>query len=190
MNNKPQLSTELNTDTFKQYYYLKEELVCFCRNNGLQASGSKAELTERIATYLNTGKSTIAVIKIQKNTAPQIITLNTEIESNFVCSEKHRAFFKEQIGKSFTFIVPFQKWLKANAGKTYREAIQAYYKIIEQNKTEKLPIDSQFEYNTYVRAFFADNQGKSLQDAIKCWNYKKSLQGHNRYEKSDLIALN
>ncbi len=30
--------------------------------------------------------------------------------------------------------------------------------------------------------------GKSLDDAIKCWNQKKSVQGHNRYEKSDLIA--
>ena len=50
MNNKPQLSAELNIETFKQFYYLKEELVCFCRDNGLQTTGSKAELTERIAT--------------------------------------------------------------------------------------------------------------------------------------------
>ncbi len=189
MNNKPQLSAELNIETFKQFYYLKEELVCFCRDNGLQTTGSKAELTERIATYLSTGKSITAVRKIEKNAAPQTITLDTEIESYFVCSERHRAFFKEHIGTRFTFIVPFQKWLKANAGKTYREAVQAYYTIIEQKKTVKLPIDGQFEYNTYIRDFFADNQGKSLQDAIRCWNYKKNLQGHNRYEKSDLIAL-
>lgn len=50
-------------------------------------------------------------------------------------------------------------------------------------------IDKQFEYNTYIRAFFEDNKGKSLEEAIICWKYKKSLQGHNRYEKSDLIAL-
>lgn len=34
-----------------------------------------------------------------------------------------------------------------------------------------------------------DNQGKSLEDAIKCWKYKKQLQGHNHYEKTDLIAI-
>lgn len=50
-------------------------------------------------------------------------------------------------------------------------------------------IDRQFEYNTYIRDFFADNQDKSLEDAIKCWKYKKLLQGHNRYERSDLAAL-
>lgn len=66
MNNTPRLSTELNTETFRQYYYLKEELVCFCRDNGLQTTGSKAELTERIATYLSTGKSFITVKKSKK----------------------------------------------------------------------------------------------------------------------------
>ena len=28
-----------------------------------------------------------------------------------------------------------------------------------------------------------------LDEAITCWKYKKSLQGHNRYEKSDLVVL-
>ena len=44
------------------------------------------------------------------------------IEDDFVCSEHHRAFFKDRIGKKFTFNVVFQKWLKSNAGKTYEEA--------------------------------------------------------------------
>ena len=51
-------------------------------------------------------------------------------------------------------------------------------------------IDKQFEYNTYIRDFFDDNKDKSLDDAIACWKYKKSLAGHNRYERSDLAALN
>lgn len=83
----------------------------------------------------------------------------------------------------------FQKWLKSNAGKTYREAIAAYYQIMENRKKGTTTIDRQFEYNTYIRDFFADNQDKALEDAIKCWKYKKLLQGHNRYERSDLAAL-
>ena len=61
--------------------------------------------------------------------------------------------------------------------------------ILERKKSEKSAIGRQFEYNTYVRDFFADNKGRPLADAIKCWRYKKSLQGHNRYERSDLQAL-
>ena len=58
---------------------------------------------------------------------------------------------------------------------------------IDVSKVKK--IDRQFEYNTYIRDFFANNKGKNLDDAIKCWKYKKQLQGHNKYEKSDLVAL-
>lgn len=61
---------------------------------------------------------------------------------------------------------------------------------VETSFTErKTEIGGQFEYNTYIRDFFADNPGKSLHDAIVCWNYKKGLQGHHRYEQSDLCAL-
>ena len=88
--------------------------------------------------------------------------------------EKHRAFFKERIGKSFSFNVLFQKWLKSNAGKTYKDSINAYYKILEDKKNNKTTIDKQFEYNTYIRDFFNDNKDKTLDDAIKCWKYKNS----------------
>lgn len=33
---------------------------------------------------------------------------------------------------------------------------------------------------------FNDNRNKSLDQAIKCWKYKKSLKGHNKYGKDDL----
>ena len=190
MDNRPELSRELNADVFRQYYYLKEELAQFCRANNLPASGSKAELTERIAYYLKTGKVLSPVQKRKTSAVTEAITESTLIEENIVCSEKPRAFLKEKIGKSFSFNVQFQKWLKSNAGKTYADAIAAYYKIMEQKKTAKTTIDKQFEYNTYIRDFFADNQGKRLDDAIRCWKYKKSLAGHNRYERSDLTALN
>ena len=85
--------------------------------------------------------------------------------------------------------MPFQKWLKTNEGKTYGEAVQAYHKIIEEKKRNKTEIGRQFEYNTYIRDFFADNCEKSLNEAIICWKYKKSLPGHHKYERSDLVAL-
>ena len=117
------------------------------------------------------------------------ISMDDKIESNFVCSENHRSFFKEHVGKGFSFNVTFQNWLKTNNGKTYKEAIIDYYKIMEDKKKNKTTIDKQFEYNTYIRDFFADNKGKSLDEAIKCWKYKKQLKGHNHYEKSDLIVI-
>ena len=189
MNERPELSRDISVEVFRNYYYLKEELVKFCRKYDLQTTGSKQELTDRIAYFLETGKKKSASSKRIQAESVGDITENTLIEAKIVCSEKHRAFFKERIGKTFSFNVAFQKWLKNNAGKTYADAIQAYYAILEEKKKRKTVIDKQFEYNTYIRDFFADNNGMSLENAIKCWKYKKSLKGHNRYEKTDLIAL-
>lgn len=189
MSERPELNKKLDAATFRSFYYLKQELADFCKENGLPTSGSKIELTDRIAYFLDTG----SVLKptAERKTAVSIGTLteDTVIEPNIVCSEKHRAFFSEKIGKSFSFNVLFQKWLKANTGKTYGDAIRAYYRILEEKKLTKTEIGGQFEYNTYIRDFFADNPGKRLRDAIVCWNYKKSLPGHHRYEQSDLCAL-
>ena len=150
MSERPKLNKKLDAITFRSFYYLKQELADFCKEIGLPTSGSKAELTDRIAYYLDTGN----VLKptAERKTAVTIATLteDTVIEPNIVCSEKHRAFFNEKIGKSFSFNVPFQKWLKANAGKTYGDAIQAYYRILEEKKQRKTEIGRQFEYNTSV----------------------------------------
>ena len=189
MSERPELNKSLDGKTFHSFYYLKEELVSFCRENNLPVSGGKTELTERIANFLDTGKVVPASIKRKATVNTGTITESTIIEENIVCSEKHRAFFKEKIGKSFSFNVLFQKWLKSNAGKTYGDAVEAYYSILEEKKKGKTTIDKQFEYNTYIRDFFEANHGKSLEEAIICWKYKKSLQGHNRYEQSDLAAL-
>lgn len=186
---RPDLNRNLDGSTFRSFYYLKEELVTFCRENGLPASGGKLELTDRIAFFLDTGKVLPVTAKVKSKRRTGAISEETKIEPDFVCSEAHRAFFKEKIGSSFSFNVPFQKWLKSNEGKTYGEAISAYYQILEEKKKGKTTIDRQFEYNTYIRDFFADNPGKTLEDAIKCWKYKKGLKGHNRYEKSDLTDL-
>lgn len=187
---RPVLDRRLDSETFRSFYYLKEELARFCRENGLPVSGGKAELTERIARYLDTGEASAAQGAGRKRPpAPEAITEERLIEPDFVCSEAHRAFFREKIGPGFTFNVAFQRWLKSSSGKTYADAIEAYHRIMAGKKLKKSTIGSQFEYNAYIRDFFADNKGKKLQDAIKCWKYKKRLQGHNRYEPSDLSAL-
>lgn len=188
MNERPVLDRNLDSKTFRDFYYLKEKLVKFCRENGIPVSGGKIEITDRIAYFLDTGK-VMSAPTAKKAAIIATISEETKIEANFVCSEKHRAFFRERIGNGFSFNVAFQKWLKSNTGKTYKEAISAYYQILEDKKKGKTKIDKQFEYNTYIRDFFADNTGKSLEEAIKCWKYKKQLQGHNRYERTDLIAI-
>ena len=54
---------------------------------------------------------------------------------------------------------------------------------------EKQEIDPQFEYNAYVKAFFSTCKGYNLNDAIRCWNYKKAKALHPIFEESDLEVL-
>ena len=56
MSERPVLDKNLDSKTFRDYYYLKEELVNFCRENGIPVSGGKIEITDRIAYFLDTGK--------------------------------------------------------------------------------------------------------------------------------------
>lgn len=55
MENRPKLDKSTDIKTFRAYYWLKEELVQFCKMNSLPTSGSKVEISDRIACYLDTG---------------------------------------------------------------------------------------------------------------------------------------
>ena len=187
---RPPLTKDLASGEFKEYYFLKEELKDFLRKEGLKVSGSKEDLEKRIIHYLDTGKS-LEIPKVKsssKENPDDEISLKSKIGENFKCSEDKREFFEKEIGKGFKFKVKFQKWLKSHPDNTYQDAIDAYHEL--QSSKEKTKIDKQFQYNQYIRDFFAQNSDKTLEDAIACWKYKKSLKGPNKYEKSDLEILN
>ena len=114
MSERPRLDRSLDGETFRSYYYLKEELTAFCRENGLPVSGGKLEITERIACFLDTGNVLPVSAKTKNRPEVGVISEDMKIEPDFVCSEKHRAFFREAIGTGFSFNVVFQKWLKSN----------------------------------------------------------------------------
>lgn len=190
---RPILSKDLDPDIFLQYYYLGIELHDFCKENNIPIEGNKQNITKKIEHFLRTGEITKdKKVKIKYNDIDfNNLSLESIIEENFVCSEKHRLFFKSIIGNNFHFYVEFQKYLKNNSGKTYKDAINEYYKIVQFKKENKgnTKIDSQFEYNTYIRDFFKDNKDKTMKQAIKCWNYKKMKGGFHKYEKEDLSHI-
>lgn len=160
MTERPPLNQLPDGKTFRTNSYLKEELP---------ASGSKAALADRVARFLDGDAPSAPSPGRRKAVSSGPIPRESHIEENFVCSEAHRAFFLAEIGKSFSFRVPFQRWLKANPGKTYAEAVEAYRLLLKQAAPGKTEIGSQFEYNQYIRDFFRANPDKTLSQAIACW---------------------
>lgn len=189
---RPKLDKNTDADDFINFYWLKEELYSFCKSFGLPRSGRKDDITHRIYEYLKTGKVITPTKKngTKKDPLNTPLSLDSKIPEGYKNDEKHRAFFKSEIGGHFKFNVPFMNWMKANSGKTYKEAISEWNRIISEKKNgKKSEISSQFQYNQYTRDFFNANPYANRDDAIICWKYKKSLPGHNKYEEEDLVAL-
>ena len=57
-------------------------------------------------------------------------SLDEAIPQRVVCSQELRAFFQQYLGDGFHFHVEFQKWLHANAGKTFGDAVEAYRELV------------------------------------------------------------
>lgn len=195
---RPLLNKEINVQEFRNFYWLKEELQTFCRENGMSASGSKIEISDRIAIFLQTGKIQKPLRKVKcssKETTATDLSLDTVITENHRCSQEVRAFFKTAINPKFHFSTYIQNYIKNNIGKTYNDVVNAWYEEEERKKdpSYKKQIGSQFEYNQFTRDYFADseNKEKNREDAIKAWNRIKMLPGSNKYlSKNDQRSIN
>ncbi len=190
---KPILNKEISLEDFNDFYWLKKELVHFCRTMGISSTGGKIEISNRIRTYLSTGE----IVKRVKNTdkikskfdwANEVLTRSTVITDSYKNGKNVRNFFIKEIGSHFRFNVIFIKWMKENIGKTLDDAIIEWKRIEELKKAPNYvsEISPQFEYNRYMRAFLKDNPNLSSKDAMKFWKLKSSQRGSNEYNKKDL----
>lgn len=182
------LTKEISVQDFRDYYWLKEELQFFCRENGISASGSKIEILDRIETFLQTGEIKKPFRNSKAGNKPRTkveLSLDTVITENHRCSQDVRAFFKTVISSKFHFSTYIQNYFKDNVGKTYRDVVEAWYEEERRKKdpSYKKKIAPQFEYNQFIRDFFSDtkNKGKSRTEAIEAWNEIKKLPGSNKY---------
>lgn len=178
----------------KRWYWLKAELVNHCKALEVPYTGSKAEITERLAVFLDTGE----VVKPKRkqsasafNWAREELRLDTIITDSYRNGPNVRRFFVEHIGPRFRFNIAFMQWMKANTGKTLANAVAAWEAIEKEQKTagfqSKIPKGNQ--YNQYLRDFFTANPQRSMQDARQCWARKTEGPGPHRYDISDLLFL-
>ncbi len=188
---KPILDEKISVQEFKDFYWLKDELIKFCRKNGISCVGGKIEITNRIIEYLETGKITKPNAKRQKKlpkpTKP--LTLETIIGVDYRSYKEKKEFLQSIIGKQFHFTIHLLDFFKQNAGKkTYGDIVAEWHK---EQKLKSAPnfvkeIAPQFEYNQYIRDFTKANPNMTRKDAIKYWKLKKSMPGDNKYSEKDL----
>lgn len=92
-----------------------------------------ADVEDREYLSALTRVTATALLKSKRKTNPMLhkeksvpASPDEVIPPNIVCSQELRAFFVQHLGSGFRFKVSFQKWLRENAGKTFRDAVEAY----------------------------------------------------------------
>jgi len=191
MEKRPILNKQISLQDFKDFYWLKAELMKFCRELGIGGSGGKIEITNRIIEYMETGKVTkkVTVKKIKLPKATKPITEETIIGIEYRTYKEKKEFLKSKIGSQFHFTIHLLDYFKENTGtKNYGDIITEWHKELKLSKDPnfKKKIAPQFEYNTYIRDFFKDNPSETKKTAIQRWNIKRITRGSNKYEKKDL----
>ena len=185
---RPPLTRAISPKDFRDFYWLKKELLDFCKSCELSTSGSKNELSLRIFHFLKTGNGEDSLTRTitKKIDPPSNPTLDTVIQEHLKCSESLRSFFVSIIGPQFTFTVSFQKFLRQNIGKTYKDAMDFWHQERNQkkNSASRSVIAPQFQYNQFIRDFFANqlNQSKNRKDAIEAWRKYRA----ERHERQDM----
>ena len=197
LDERPKLDTNISIKDFKEFYWLKTELVEFCKENGVTRGGGKLQIAKRIEEYINYGKIESSPKpnhqkpKSRFDWSNESLSLTTVITDNYRNSSNVREFFQTQTDRNFKFNVAFMNWMKTNTGKTLEDALRMWedirLKSVAIKKKDK--ISPQFEYNTYIRDFLAENGELQLKDAIKCWKIKRTIRGNNIYRDSDLKLL-
>ena len=176
MTERPPLDSHISAEDFKAFYWLKEDLLGFCRANGLPSSGSKQALSERIVSFLTTGSVPSPRPAAKRRTAammPETFTRETVIGPGWRCSQALRAFFLQEIGPQFHFNGVMRDFIKEGAGRTLQEAMDAWEADRSQPRTEK-EIAPQFEYNRHFREYFKTHPGATREEAIAAWKMKKA----------------
>lgn len=194
---RPILNKNISAKDFRDFYWLKEELIAFCKTEGLRITGGKIEIANRIEHYLLTGKKELIKAKLKPTARSKFdwknekLSLETKITNNYTNTENVRIFFEKEIGSRFKFNVKFMNWMKSNHGKSLRQAKQEWERIVAEKKTNTQPknIAPQFEYNRYLRDFLVDNPDMDRALGIKLWKIKKTMRGDNVYKKEDLKLL-
>jgi hypothetical protein len=174
---RPDLNGKTSPEAFRVCYWLKRELVAFCRQYGLPTSGSKAVLSRRIEVFLETGKvERVREAPRPKSEMPEQFTRDTVIGPGWRCSQSLRAFFEREIGPRFHFDGVMRGFIKRDGvGKTLQDAIDAWHEQRRNPRVEK-EIAPQFEYNRHIREFFKENEGATLQEAIAAWEEEKATR--------------
>lgn len=193
MTDRPDIARCTDAAQFRRWYYLKEELVTFARDNGIKTSGGKFEIADRVAYYLDHGAPPVVVAKAKTRSKfdwhSAVLTPETVITDSYKNTQNMRRFMQAEI-PNYKFSIPFMDWMKANIGRTLADAVAAAKQIEADKKAgKKQPNQPHNQYNAYTRAYFAHDPAGSQQQLRRLWELRRKKPGPYVFHPNDLALL-
>ncbi len=194
---RPKIEEIVIVEDFKNWYWLKDEMITICKLMQLPYTGKKFDLRDRIIYALENEGKLFPQEKGNKsiskfNWSKTALTLETQITDNVSFGPNFRRFMKSYIGNHFSCHSDFMDWVKSNVGKTLKDAI-IQWEVLEERKRDpsfRRSIADHNMYNQYMRDFLDDNVELGFREAKKYWVLKKRLpvvNGFVKYEAEDLM---
>lgn len=194
MTDRPDIADCPDADTFRRWYYLKEELVTFARAKGIKTTGGKFEIADRIAYFLDHGvppvtKATRKRVMSNFDWHSAVLTPQTVITDSYKNTQNMRRFMQAEI-PGFKFSIPMMDWMKANVGQTLADAVQEAKRIEADKKAgKKQPDQPHNQYNAYTRAYFAAVPDGTQKELRRLWALRRQRPGPYVYSSADLDLL-
>ena len=180
---RPPLSPSLDAAEFRRWYWLKQELVDFAKQEGLVTTGDKPTLAKRIALFLNgaepqAASTTMKTVRQTISTRlPEPLTSQTVLGPKQASSQQLRTFFTEAIGLRFSYDIHMRTFLASNATKTLGEAVAHWHATRNTAKPETLP---QLELVRFTKAWHHAHPEDTQVECRAAWKQYKSLPADER----------
>jgi hypothetical protein len=169
LDTRPALTSALTEDEFRAWYWLKDELIAFCRSAHLPYAGNKQDIERVICAHLSGAiyRSNQAPRRA-KGAMPAVFSLDDRIGEGWTCNPALGAFFRAHAGRGFRFNKAMRDFIHTEVGKTLADALACYRHSIASNQPKR-EIAPSLEYNRHTRAFYEAHPGTSRADVIAAW---------------------
>lgn len=165
---RPQLVEGLDAAEFTRWYWTMAELSSFAAVLGIARRGPKAELAERIRARLagESGATRGGQGGPRKARLSPPFGYDTVLPDRVVLSRELRDWFIGEVGPSFRSNAALRQFLADGQGRTLRDALACY---LATRHDAAPPIGAQFEYNAFVRSWWARHPDGTAGELAQAW---------------------
>lgn len=182
-NHKNPLSEQQLLELNEAMQFLKmQELKELCVLYGLSDKGYKAELIQRIVTFIGTGEKLVSrtmpsCSKAHKEQKYRLASDTLILFGAYKNDLKTRDFFKTLIGNHFHFTAYGIDWLNerwyAGNPPTYAEFAQFWQQEYSNRKLEKKAPKKEWALINFVQKFIKENPYADRNEVITAWKHER-----------------